>query len=1216
VRHIFKTQEPLSLSLPIPVPPIAFALAFAILGLMLLTPRTASAQASAGITGTVTDTSGAVIRGARVTLTNEGTGGSDHTVTESAGTYSFKGILPAKYTISVEAPGFKKSVQKGVNIEVSTTPTIDITLAAGAASETVSVAADQVALNTTQPELGSTIEPIVVDALPTEVSGRGRQVDQLQFLAPGTTGSTFSHRISGGVDFEEEIMYNGIPAPQPETEGYTTNFNPPFDLVEESKVERSTFSAQFGLGQGALTYQMKSGTNQYHGSAFEINRNSLFDSVPFFDGPAWGGSTKPPTDHENNYGFSIGGPIRIPHLYDGRNKTFGNYSQEWYKQAELNDNISQVPTALEKTGNFTDFVDSTGALIPIIDPTTGQQFMGCDGGQPNVICPSRISTNSALIIPFIPDPDRPGSGAGGLQSNKSAAPNSFPNVQHVWGFVVDQTLTPTQSLHYAEWRNSFSTTSFDNSPLVLAPNPLNSMKYEPALGSIFLLNYSNALTPHLVMTAGFGWIGEINNQFNDTVGCGAPAGCSGLYPQISNENVPPYITWAGGGANNYTDWGTQGSWLESINRKLGIAIVNNWLWTKGRNTFNIGGEFRRAYQDDNEEQTEGGQFTFSNHETSDPTSPNFQTEGSSFASFLLGLPDEANRSDSQELRLRNLDISPYVQDDIKLSSKLTLNLGVRWDIQVPFTENNNLIVYFDPDNPGTNPAAGGIPGGLTKFGTCTGCSGIDRASTHFGHIGPRLGFAYKLDNKTVLQGGLDVAFLNGGAYEYGTNKVAVNYGNLLTGAFARNSTGSNVSAFGSWDSNAIPAPAATPFGPSIGNGLQVDAFSAKDGYAPYSQQWNINLQRELPWNVFVMAAWAGNKVIHLPSQNNEIDQMNPSFDAQYGGVLSTCTANAGNSVLSDTFSSGCAQADGFAAPYPNFVNDFGSASTVAQSLVPYPQFTKIFNNFEGFGSTYYQSIQLEFDKRFSNGLSFLGGYTLSHLIDNTSSGFSSFTSGGINKYNQKNETSVSNSDEPQTLKVSGTYELPIGPGKKYVNNHLLGNLVGGWQVGWILDYENGGDTGIGENGSPFPNGFERPDRNTSVKLGTASYKNEKNQWLAGAKAAPAQIYNPAGFTATPSQYVIGDSLRAYGKLREPGIANESINARKHFYIGEHVQAILQVDYFNAFNRTIFNGPDTNFSDSLPGSSLTYGQTVSEGSNNNAFNGTDNRQGQVQFRVQF
>jgi hypothetical protein len=220
---------------------------------MLLTPRNASAQASAGITGTVTDSTGAVVSGARVTITNEGTSVADRSVTESAGTYSFKGVLPGKYTVAVDDPGFKKGVQKGVTVEVSTNATIDFTLNPGAANETVSVNADQIALNTTQPELGSTIEPVVVEALPEEVQGRGRQIDQLQFLAPGTTGSTFSHRVSGGADFSQEIIYNGIPAPQPETEGYTTNFNPPFDLVEEYKVERSTFSAQYGLGQGALT---------------------------------------------------------------------------------------------------------------------------------------------------------------------------------------------------------------------------------------------------------------------------------------------------------------------------------------------------------------------------------------------------------------------------------------------------------------------------------------------------------------------------------------------------------------------------------------------------------------------------------------------------------------------------------------------------------------------------------------------------------------------------------------------------------------------------------------------------------------------------------------------------------------------------------------------------------------------------------------------------
>src|ERR1035438_4899706 len=372
VMYTHRLQESPAWHPPTRIFGIAFAIGLTIASLTLLAPRTASAQASAGVTGTLTDSSGAVVADAKVTITNEGTAISDHTTSGSAGTYSFKGLTPGKYSLAVDAHGFKKSVMPNISIDVSTTATIDVTLSAGATDETVQVTANEIALNTTQPELGSTIEPIVVEALPAEVAGRGRQIDQLQFLAPGTTGSTFSHRISGGVDFEQEILYNGIPAPQPETEGYTTNFNPPYDLVEESKVERSTFSAQWGLGQGALSYEMKSGTNQYHGELFEINRNSLFDSVGFFNEKSQGGSGVPPTDHENNYGFDIGGPIRIPHIYDGRNKTFGHYSQEWYKQNNEDTDISTVPTVAEKSGDFTDWAAATGNNI--YDPTTGQIF--------------------------------------------------------------------------------------------------------------------------------------------------------------------------------------------------------------------------------------------------------------------------------------------------------------------------------------------------------------------------------------------------------------------------------------------------------------------------------------------------------------------------------------------------------------------------------------------------------------------------------------------------------------------------------------------------------------------------------------------------------------------------------------------------------------------------------------------------------------------------
>ena len=581
---------------------IRFAIQLLTLCFVLVAARGAWAQANAGVTGTVTDAAGAIIPDANVTIVNEGTSVSGKTVTSGSGTYSFTGLTPGVYTVTVEKAGFKKSVQNHVNVEVTVNSTINFSLPSGAVTETVEVEAQQITLNTTQPQIGSTVEPVVVKALPAQVSGRGRQIDTLQFLAPGTTGSTFSHRISGGVDFEQEILYNGIPAPQPETEGYTLNFNPPYEMVQEFRVERSTFSAQYGLGQGALTYQMASGTNQYHGDLFEINRNSFFDSEGYFNDKFHSSSPGVPTDHENNYGFTIGGPISIPKLYNGKDRTFGHYSQEWYKQNSEDTDVSTVPTAREKTGDFGDFVDgSTGALIPIFDPLTGQQFPG------NKIPANRFSPTSAALLQYIPNPDRPGSGIGGLDSNKSFTPFINPHIQHVWGFTVDQTINQQQSLHYSQWRNSFSNYSFDNSPLVIQPNPLNSMKYEPALGSGFLLTYNNTLSPNLIMTAGFGWIGEINNQFNQTKF--SPS-------QVQDGIIPPYIVWDG--QHTLTKWGTQGSWTQSINRKLGIAIENNYLLVNGRHTINFGIDIRRAYQDDNEDQTAGGQFNFSHNTTADP----------------------------------------------------------------------------------------------------------------------------------------------------------------------------------------------------------------------------------------------------------------------------------------------------------------------------------------------------------------------------------------------------------------------------------------------------------------------------------------------------------------------------------------------------------------------------------------------------------------------
>ena len=700
----------------------------------------------------------------------------------------------------------------------------------------------------------------------------------------------------------------------------------------------------------------------------------------------------------------------------------------------------------------------------------------------------------------------------------------------------------------------------------------------------------NQATPKLVITAGLGWVGEINNQFNDQGGYQSPL--------TTGSTVPPNITF-GNGCNDsttYTCWGTSGGWLYSINRKLGIAFSNNFLYTHGRHSFNIGYEIRRSYQDDNEQQTYGGVFNFSNHQTSvpNPADPNFNVDGNPFASYLLGLPDSVNRSNSQELALRNFDLSPYIQDDIKLTTKLTLNLGLRWDIQVPFTAKANNVVYFNPriTNPDAiNLAGQPLAGAVSKFGVP---GGITRADIHYGHVGPRIGFAYAVTPKTVVQGGFSIAFLDGGAYEYGTNKVAVNYGNLLVGSFTRNSTGSYTSSYGPIDGNPLPNPGPVPFSPALGIANTVHSLNPeRDGYAPYSQQWNVNVQRQMPFRTLLTAAYVGTRVIHLPSNLNHPNQLNPQY-------LSL------GAKLQDVFKPGQTVLDGVNLPYQNFVNDFGGSATVQQALQPYPQYAGIMDNFEAYGTTFYNGLQVTVDKHLSNGLSFLVGYTLSRSLDNASSGFSSFVNGGIDKYNQKPEYSISGSDEPNTLKVSGTYELPIGPGKAFLSHKgLVGEVTGGWKVGWILDYEQGTPYGVSGGGTLPLNGFNRPNRNTSVPLQSDNskikhyliYRNSKT----GAPAAP-QIFNPAAFVATPA-YVEGTAKRNYSELRNPAYYNEAASLEKGFFFGERFRGILKVDYFNLLNRTYIGyNVDTGVTDSNFG-------VYSAGS-------SGNRQGQATFRLTF
>ncbi len=1121
---------------------LSFATGLAFLfSLFALSPARLQAQVLSSITGTVTDSTGAVVPDAKITITNVATNVVNHTTSNSAGTYTVTDLNPGTYTVQAELAGFQASIHNGVGVEVGKASTVDVILQAGNVSQTIEVQENAITLNTTQPELGTTIENAVVQALPVELSGgRGRQIDAFVFLAPGVTGGTFSKRINGGVDFESEVVFNGVPMAQSETQGFQTIWNPPFEQVNEFNVLRSSFSAQYGLAQGVVTYQTASGTNALHGDGFEIIRNNFFDARGAYNAVV-------PVDKENNYGFTVGGPVILPKVYNGKNRLFFHLSMEWYRLNTPDLTFMSLPTAAEKAGDFS----ATG--LTIYDPANGKPFPN------NTIPQSRFSPLSSTLLPLMPNPT-----FGGYVNNFQSNLGVLPTRQNPWGFNIDYNISDTQSIHWSEWRDKQSSYATETASHLLGE--LGSSTYNPDLGSVFILNYANNLTPHLVMTAGASWLGELNDQIslNKNANFAASPGT----PQLSGISFS--------GPLSPTELGSP--WIESVNRKLGWVIDNNYLWIKGKQTFNIGVEIRRTYQDDNECQRCAGNFNFSNNQTADPN--NLGTTGNAFASFLLGTVDSANRYGTNELRLRNRDFSPYIQDDIKLRPNLTINIGARWDIMVPFTEVNNQIVFFNSKIP--NPGADGILGAASKFGNCTGCAGFDRAYVRWNHISPRLGFSYGLNNKTVIQGGFSWNYLDGGAYEYGTNKVAVNYGNLLDGAFTRNSTGSTTPGFGSWDSNTLPLPGAIPFSPTLGLGNQINAFSPTDGIAPYDIVWNLGIQRELPSNMLLTATYTGNRGNFLPSQLNPINQLNPQY-LSYGSLL-------GQSITSPA-----AIAAGIKAPYAGFLNTYGNSATVSQALVPYPQYAGIFNNFDNTGSSLYNAMQITLEKRYSQGLSFLVSYNLSMMMSNTNSGFTSFTSTSLNKNNQASEWTIDNNDQTHYINIAGTYELPIGKGKAFLGDKgWVSNLLGNWRFSPILTYASGTPFGaVGVPGSPLGSG-NRANIVPGVPQGVSNYYANAYHGL--------PVLNAAAFT-NPGLWTLGNSQRILN-IRGPAQLNENVSMSKAFHITERVTAEFRMSYFNVLNRFIFGGPnDTTLTDP------NFGLVVNNQANTQ-------RQGQAQIQVNF
>src|SRR6266566_114204 len=1255
----------------------AFALAVNLS--LFLAPANLHAQAVSRINGEVTDQAGAVVPEAKVTVTNVDTNVSQTTSTTSAGTYLVIDLIPGTYVVKIEKIGFKTFVSKNVAVVGGATSTVNGALVPGTVTETVEVTAPALALQTEQPEIGTTISETLSQELPQLIGGNNRQIDNFIFLAPGVTGGGFSHRINGGVDQQTEVMFNGVPEAFSETAGFTFWNQPPYDSIKDVDVLTGTFSAQYGLGQGVEQYRTKSGTNVIHGDAFYFYRDDKLFAAPgaFLDTNPnnHGVVDQPNTNIQTDWGFSFGGPVFLPKIYDGRNKTFWFVSYDRYRQSFAAGPIT-LPTQAELSGDFSGLVNpNNGKPIPVFVPTAwasnaslipaGCAVPSSGPGSPgtqwpgNKIPTSCFSQVSAGLLKQFPIP---------APTNATAVINNYNpttislNLQTDVSVNMDHNLSAKQAIHGLYWRQYFPVPS--NADWV--NSPLSNRFINTVLGRAVALSYSNAITSRMVATAGFLYVYQGNDFFpthllTSTFPGVRPSGLSG------QPNAFPSINF-GGGPWEPQNFGPGNGLSSTVNHKTGYSFMGNLLYQMGRHTMNIGVDIRKTHQDDFEAGGSGGQpgaagaLNFTSDITADPneqvdicgsqagcTSAPGTNTGNGFASFLLGNVSVGGRGGAGNTNLRNTYVAPYFQDDMQIKPRLKVNWGVRWDLALPFKNDfgTNQLTFFDPNvvnAPEINPKTGQpLLGAMAKLGTCSGCSGWSHMDMDWHHFSPRVGFTYQLTPKTVLLGGASWYWLDTGAFEYGVNKVAVNYGNNLNGLVSIGQPAPQIPGLGLWDTNPLPSLPSVPFSPEFFNGTSILGFGQvhelpRHVNQAYDEQFVLGVQRELPWNMFLSVSAVHTHDIHLPATLESGVQ-----SLKYSFVQSVCpqgptVTNRKDCVLGQAWTSSAAQtfmaSQGtfgqvtyptntcgnsggpvtYFAPYNNFCQEQGTGAPLFVPELPYPHMPFVTNNFDTSGADKYNALQVSFQKRTGTGLTFLVSYTLSRYLTNTDSGFSTFNFRGIDPGNPRAEWSVGNNDQTHVLAMAGVYELPLGPGKKFLNRGgmAMKNVVGGWKIAMVNWYESGAPLQLNScldqfNCDPVIGNvfvFNRPNRVSS------NFGVNWNNYYKG-----LSVINTSAF-AFPGDWTIGNAAPLYNALRAPAYLDEDFALTKKFFFGERFSGELTMQFYNVLNRMLLsNGPGGTVSCFHGGvTDPNFGQA--RNSPTQQCQGNSPRTGQASFKINF
>ena len=1123
-----------------------------LVGLVFLTSVLFGQSDRGTITGRVVDPTEAVVANATVTVTNQNTGIKTTAQTTETGNYLIPQLPVGRYEVQIESPGFRKQIRRDVELSVAQTLTLNVALEVGQVDQAVEVTASAPLLESSTSDLGTVVTSERILDLPLAVSGNMRHPGAFVFLAPGVTGDTGNTQINGSQNRSKEILVDGIGSTSPESGGLLFTY-PPVESISEFKLLSSNFSAEYGrTGAGFEIYTTKSGTNDLHGSLFEYFRNDAFDARGFI-------AKTTPINRQNEFGASLGGPIVLPKLYNGRNRTFFQfvYGGFRYRAGALNE-LATIPTADMLRGDFSK-VTRNGRPVIIYDPATtrsdGQGGFTRDAFPNNIIPRERFSRVAANMLQFIPQPSNPNQ----LNNFQVVGAQSFD--RDTYTGKLDHQFSDRNRLNFFVYFNEQASVAAERLPGALSP-ALNEQR--PARW--LRLNHDYIFSPTTLnnFRAGYTREPQVWARVASDQGYLQASGLTGTNPP---GDILPRITFTDGLSNWGDETKNKG---QQVNNALQIADTVSHL--RGNHSFKFGVDARWLQTNGADSFNQQSLMAFNSNETALPTAAGRSISGHAFASFLLGQVDNANYNGLFVVPGNRYRVfSTFIQDDWKATRKLTLNLGFRHDLFFPRMEAHDNFASFDPTL--ANPGAGGRLGAVAFLGDGPGRDNSRRsfADTHYKNFGPRFGFAYQLTQKTVVRGGYGIFYGPGNATLGLRSSQQFLYGFNAAPSYATTDTG--VTPAFNWD-NGFPTNWPRPpfINPTVQNGSAVNYQGRGDGRPPYFQNFQFSVQQELAPKLVVEAAYVGVKGTRLGNNLINLNELDPRY-------LSL------GSLLTQNINSAAAQAAGIPLPYAGF------NGSVAQALRPYPQYLNIPNNANPNGNSTYHALQVKVDKRFANGFVLLASYTRAKSISDGDIAAGGGPSGQT-YYNRRLEKAISTNDVPNVAAISYSYELPFGPGRRFLNRTgALGLIVGGWQLTGIHQYQSGRPISLTANNTlPLFNGVLRPDANTGVPKTLTVNDPLADLWI-----------NPAAFTA-PTGLRFGTAARAYTDLRSQAFSNESFGLIKKTRIHEGMDLTFRAEFFNAFNRVVFGAPVGNVS------AGNFGRVSSQSNTP--------RQGQLALRLDF